>query len=122
MGFLGSTDSARLGLADPARAEALVTGLRSRRWLRPAPPGEPLLGDRLDIHVAVTRSLESLGWRRFEGRPVRGEPGPGVALATEYARLLLAAGVSERVGDDALASAASRLLATAPWPFDVLVP
>lgn len=119
--FLVTTPSAHGHLADDARLEALVAELAGRAWQRPSPPGEPLLGDRLDIYVAVQRTLDATGWRRIQGRPVRGEVKPGRAEVSQRARQILAPGVTGRVSDAALDTAVRRHLDVAPWPFDVLI-
>jgi hypothetical protein len=119
--FLVTTPSARGHLGDGGRLEALVAELASRAWQRPSPPGEPLLGDRLDIYVAVQRTLDAMGWRRIQGRPVRGEVKPATAEVSQRARQILAPGVMERVSDGALDTAVRRHLDVAPWPFDVLI-
>lgn len=119
--YLAATPAARGGLAYRSRTSALVRSLRAEEWKRPRPPGRPMLGDKLDIHIAVDRSLDDLGRRRFGGRPVRGEPSPDTAVAAERARLLLSRVVTTRVTDDQLVATVARHLATAPWPFDLLL-
>lgn len=109
-------------LGDAVRLEALVAGLASRAWQRPSPPGgEPLLGDRLDIYGAVQRTLNAMGWRRIQGRPVRGEVMPERAEVSWRTRQILARGVMERISDAALDTAVRRHLDVAPLPFDVLI-
>ena len=119
--YLAATPAAREGLADMARTSALVRALASEDREQPPPPGRPAHGDTLDMHIAVDRSLDDLGWQRFGGRPVRGEPTPDTAVAAERARLLLSRVVTTRVTDDQLVATVARHLATAPWPFDLLL-
>lgn len=118
--YLGATPDARSSLTDTDRLQRLLDDLRAREWRRPGPPGAPLLGDRLDVYVAVSRALDEVPWRRFGGRPVRGEPTPTAKAIAGAARGLLAPAVSRRIGDDQLLAAARRHLDVAPWPFDVL--
>lgn len=119
--YLAATPTAREGLADTARTSVLVQSLRSEEWKRPRPPGRPMLGDKLDVHIAVARSLDDLGWRRFADRPVRGEPAPDAAAAAQHARTLLSQVVAARVTDEELLASVERHLATAAWPFDLLL-
>jgi hypothetical protein len=119
--YLIATPAARVGLSDTLRLEALVNEFASRSWQRPAPPTEPMLGDRLDVYVAVNRALDQVGWRRFLGRAVRGEMVPDAQTVAERARATLLPGVAERVHDDKLISEVERFLHSAAWPFDVLV-
>jgi hypothetical protein len=119
--YLKATPQARSSLAMPQRLELLVTEFATRAWRQPRPPNEPLLGDRLDIFVAVGRALDFAQWRRFGGRPVRHEPAPSPDYIAQRARALLAKGVSARVSDDKLEDEVERHLTTAAWPFDVLV-
>jgi hypothetical protein len=119
--YLRSTPDARSALALPERIERLLGELATNVWLVPRPPHEPMLGDPLDIHVAVSRAIDSAQWRRFGGRPVRNEPAPSPDDITRHARSLLSPGVSARVDDEKLTAAVERHLAIAVWPFDVLV-
>jgi hypothetical protein len=76
----------------------------------------------LDVFVAISRALDLARWLRIAGLPVRGEPVPDRGDIAQRARALLAPGVSARVEEDAPDQrAVERHLATAAWPFDVLV-
>jgi len=119
--YLSAMPAARPGLADPVRASALLAALASKEWKRPAPVGRPLLGDKLDMFVAVERSLNDFGWHRIGGRPVRGEPRPAVADVVERARLLMLPGVAARVTDAQLVAMVEHHYTTATWPFDTLL-
>jgi hypothetical protein len=118
--FLAATPDARRGLADTRRTGAILAQLATKQWIKPRVPDRPLMGDRLDIYIAVDRSLHDLGWRRFGGRPVKGEPLPAVTEIVRHAHLQLSPPVSRRVSEDQLTEAAQRHLETAPWPFDPL--
>jgi hypothetical protein len=115
------TPDAQSALADRRRLETLIVELRTKRWQDPRPPGEPLLGDRLDTYVAVNKALHAAGWRLFGRRPVRGESTPDAHDVTHRVRVLLAHGVSERVSDDELLQVVERHLHVGAWPFDVLL-
>ncbi|MGH3476381.1 MAG: hypothetical protein ACRDQD_06045 [Nocardioidaceae bacterium] len=119
--YLRATQEARTALAMPDRIEQVLAELATKEWSRPRPPHEPLLGDPLDVFVAVRRAIDSAPWRLFGGRPVRGEPLPHPDCVVERARALLAPGVSARVDDRQLVAATQRHLAIGAWPFDVLV-
>lgn len=119
--YLRATPDARSALARPERIEQLLGELATNVWIVPPPPREPLLGDPLDIHVAVRRALDSARWRRFCGLPVRDEPVPHADDVTREARSLLTPSVSARVDDETLRATVERHLAVAVWPFDVLV-
>jgi hypothetical protein len=119
--YLKATPEARPALAAPDRLEQLLAELGSKAWCKPRPPGEPLLGDPLDIFVATRRALDHAQWRRFLGRPVRDEAAPDPDSLVRSARALLAPGVSARVDDSTLRTTVDRHLETAAWPFDVLV-
>lgn len=118
--YLIETPAARAGLSVTQRQESLVRELANRAWQRPPVPEAPLLGDRLDVFVAVDRVLNDLKWRRFGRRPVRGEPAPNAQAVASAARVRLLRGVSERVSDEDLLDHATRHLAVGRWPFDVL--
>lgn len=118
--YLIDTPAAREGLAITQRLGILVHELANRGWERPPGPEAPLLGDRLDVFVAVDRVLKDLKWRRFGRRPVRGEPAPDAQAVASDARTRLLRGVSQRVSDTDLLDQASRHLAVGRWPFDVL--
>jgi hypothetical protein len=118
--YLKATPAARSGLAMPDRLERLLAELATKEWCKPRPPHEPLLGDTLDIFVAVRRALDLAQWRRFGGLPVRDEPVPDPGDVAQRARALLAPGVSAHVDDSRLAEAVHGHLAIAAWPFDVL--
>jgi hypothetical protein len=120
--YLKATPEARAALAMPDRVERLLAEFAMKEWCRPSPPGEPLLGDGLDIFVAVRRALDLAQWRRFGALPVRNEPVPDADDIAQRARALFAPGVSARVDDKTLRRAIQRHLATAAWPFDVLLP
>ncbi|HET7486595.1 MAG TPA: hypothetical protein VFJ85_01605 [Acidimicrobiales bacterium] len=120
--FLTATPAARPSLADGARLDALLAALATRSWQKPAPPGEPLAGDGLDLHVAIGRALDGMEWRRYRGRPVRGEGRPDQALVAERARARLTRAVSGRTSDEELAAAVRRHVGIGEWPFDVLLP
>jgi hypothetical protein len=119
--YLKATPAARPGLAMPDRLERLLAELATKEWCKPRPPHEPLLGDPLDIFVAVRRALDLVRWRRIGGLPVRNEPVPDAGYVAQRARALLAPGVSARVDDSKLEEAVDRHIAVAAWPFDVLV-
>jgi hypothetical protein len=119
--YLRSTPEARSALALPERIERLLGELATNVWVVPRPPHEPLLGDPLDIHVAVSRAIDSAQWRRLGGRPVRNEPAPRPDDITRRARSLLSPGASARIDDEELTAAVERHLGVAAWPFDVLV-
>ena len=119
--YLIATPAARDSLADSARCRALVAAMARKDWQLPRPPNRPLMGDRLDNFVAVNRALDSLGWRRFERRPVHGEWRPASATVSSQARVLLACEVAERVSSEELARAVKRHVDVGEWPFDVLV-
>ena len=118
--YLGATPAARAGLGRPALARALVDELAAHGWRRPPPPGEPLLGDPLDLHLAVVAVLDR-HLRRFGDRPVRGEPVPAVEQLVPEVLDRLPAWVRPRVTPEAVAERVARHLATGPWPFDVLL-
>lgn len=121
VGYLQTTPEARSGLDAPARLGALLAGLASRSWERPRPRSEPLLGDRLDLFLAIERAVEALGWRRFGGRPVRGEPTPDVEAITRVIRARLLPGVSARIDDGLMTSTVEDHLQVGAWPFDELL-
>jgi hypothetical protein len=120
--YLVATPEARPSLVDAARLGALIAEFKSRVWATPRPPSEPMLGDRLDMYVAVERALHDSQWRRFGGRPVRGERYPDAAAIGQQARVRLDRRVSERITDEALRSVVDRHIHIGAWPFDVLVP
>lgn len=119
--FLAATPDARSGLGDIDRVTRLVSELSGREWRRPGPPTEPFMGDPLDLYVAVFRALSASNWRRFWGRPVRGEPRPELGATADRAWSLLARAVTERVTREDVEKTVQRHLDVAPWPFDVLV-
>jgi hypothetical protein len=105
----------------PDRLKRLLAELATKEWCKPRPPHEPLLGDPLDIVVAVRRARGLAQWRRIGGLPVRNEPVPDPGYVAQSARALLAPGVSARVDDSKLDEAVDRHMAVAAWPFDVPV-
>lgn len=119
--YLAATPAAGGGLADAALAAALIGELATRRWRRPRPPGEPLLGDRLDLHLAVNAVLER-HVRRFGGRQVRGEPTPPMEQLVAEVAAGLPDWVRPRVTGEMVADRVRRHLSTGRWPFDVLLP
>lgn len=119
--YLAATPVARAGLADPGRTAILIGELATRGWRRPRPPREPLLGDRLDLHLAVNAVLER-HVRRFGGRPVRGEPTPPIEQLVVEVSARLPDWVRPRVTSDMVAERVRRHLSTGRWPFDVLLP
>jgi hypothetical protein len=119
--YLTDTPAARSGLATRGYLEQLLVALADKDWRRPHPPNEPLLGDRLDVYVAINRALAQAHWRRFGLRPVRGEWTPQAQDIAQRARGLLLRGVSERVRDEELVTQVDRFLNTGRWPFDVLL-
>jgi hypothetical protein len=118
--YLIETPAARAGLSVAHQQQRLIRELANRAWQRPPVPEAPVLGDRLDVFIAVDRVLNDLKWRRFGGRPVRGEPSPEAHAVASIARVRLLRGVSERVSDQDLLAQATRHLAVGRWPFDVL--
>lgn len=119
--FLIDTPTARPGLADRARVQRLVRELASKTWRAPHVALEPMAGDRLDVHIAVERALDEVGWRRYYGRPVRGDV-PDACQVSARARRLLLRTVAERVTEAELTKRVERHLRVGPWPFDVLLP
>ena len=119
--FLVATPEARQGLANTTRTIGLLEQLATKSWIRPRPPSEPMLGDKLDLFVAVNHVLDAIGWRRFGGHPVRGEALPRLEDIAARARLHLINGVSARVDDEVLIQAVEAHLQVGAWPFDVLV-
>lgn len=118
--YVAATPAARAGLADPDRTSALISALATRGWRRPRPPGEPMLGDRLDLHRAVDAVL-ARRIRRFGGRPVRGEALPPIEQLVAEVTARLPEWVRPRVTPDMVAERVRRHLSTGRWPFDVLL-
>lgn len=120
--YLAATPAARAGLADPDRTGTLVSQLRARTWRRPRPPIEPLLGDRLDLHVAVRAVLQQRVPRRFGGRLVHGEPAPPAGELVAEVMDGLPPRVRPRISPERIARHVERHLAVGRWPFDLLLP
>ncbi len=118
--YLAATPGARPGLDDPARVVALVGELSTKGWRRRRPPLQPLLGDRLDLHLAV-QAVIGRQVRHFGGRSVRGEPVPAVERLASEVVTRLPEWVRPRVGAALVMKSIERHLATGRWPFDVLV-
>lgn len=119
--YLAATPAARAGLANPGRIAIFIRELATGQWRRPAPPREPLLGDRLDLHLAVNAVLERRV-RRFGMRQVRGEAGPPIEQLVAEVTAQLPKWVRPRVTPDMVTIRVRRHLSTGRWPFDLLLP
>jgi hypothetical protein len=119
--YLVATPEARAGLADPRRTRGLLTRLAQGHWRRPEPPHEPLAGERLDLHVTVETTLDELGWRRIDQRPVFGERRPAVDAAVPAVRQALPDELAAKASDDRIRDEVERHLAVGAWPFDALL-
>ena len=119
--FAAETPHARHGLADVAALTRLLGDIASSPQLRRSPPEDHLMGDKLDVDLAIKRVFKSVGVRRFGGRPVRSEPLPPPRELVEQVRGELPAWVRARVSDGQLLRQVGRFLDVRPWPFDGLV-
>jgi hypothetical protein len=119
--YLVATPEARPGLADPRHTRGLLTRLAQGHWRRPEPPHEPLAGERLDLHLTVEATLDELGWRRIDGRPVFGERRPAVDAVVPAVRAALPDELAPKASDERIRDEVERHLAVGPWPFDALL-
>lgn len=119
--YLAATPSARAGLGLPDSVGILIGELATKGWRRPHPPGEPLFGDRLDLHLAVD-SVLGQRMRRFGGRAVRGETSPAIDELVVEVIAKLPELVRPRVDVRKVAERIERHLTTGRWSFDVLCP
>jgi hypothetical protein len=119
--YLVTTAEARPGLADPRRTRGLLTRLAQGHWRRPEPPHEPLAGERLDLHLTVEATLDDLGWRRIDQRPVFGERRPTVDAVGPAVRAALPDELALKASDERIRDEVERHLAVGPWPFDALL-
>lgn len=119
--YLGDTPAVRPCLTDPARTAALLRALRAGgRWWPAKLPHEPLMGDAHDLHWAVLRGLDRAWPRRYDGRPVAGEPVPATATLVAAVRAELPSRLHGTIGDDRIAARLAPYRAVRPWPFGVL--
>lgn len=119
--YLAATPAARPALTNVARLCALLAAFRAHGWRHRRPTGEPLMGDALDMHLAVTRALHVMWPRRYRGRPVRGEPRPGLDDVLAAVRVELPRFVSSRTSDSDIRERLDREFAVGAWPFDALL-
>jgi hypothetical protein len=119
--YLSANPGARPGLADADRARTLLARLAANDWRRPGPPHEPLAGERLDLHVLVEATLDELGWRRIDGRPVAGEPRPATDDVVDAVRRALPDEQAARMPDERIRDEVDRHRVVGAWPFDALL-
>jgi hypothetical protein len=119
--FVAATPAARAGLADPHRVKVLIAELASRQWRDPRPPSQPVLGDRLDLHLTV-EAVVGRHVPHFGRRAVRGVWVPPLDTLVAEVTDRLPDWVRPRVQPGQIAQEIARHLATGRWPFDVLLP
>ena len=120
--FLTSYPAARTGLGDPARVERLLRGLAGSEWRRPRPPGEPLMGDRYDLHHAILRVSRRQRWPIVARHPVRMPGLPSLAEATSAVMSEVPARSPYRRDRDGVQAVVRRHLEAGAWPFGHLLP
>ncbi len=78
------------------------------------------MGDALDLWLAIQRTL-SLAWpRRFDGRPIAGEPRPRAEDLIGAVSDALPAWARTRVTHEQIGEKLHGILAVGGWPFAVL--
>lgn len=114
--YLRDTPAARPGLADPVRVTALARAMRHGHWWSTHLP-HSLSFDPYGLHWSVSRALDEMWPRRYDGRPVAGEPLPDLDDVVRHVR----AEQPGRFTDDEIAERVRPYLAVAPWPFSILL-
>lgn len=119
--FVAATPEARSGLEDGHALACLVSAIDSGPVFERWPPEDHMMGDKLDVDLAIKRVFKSVGVRRFEGRPIRNEPSPGASELVERVNAELPAWVRPRVDAAQIEKQVTRFLEIRPWPFDCLI-
>ena len=119
--YAARTPAARSGLGQEHSLARLLADLGSRPLFERSPPEHHLMGDKLDIDIAIDKVLARRGVRRFGGRPIRGEPLPTAPDLVAPVREALPAWVRGRVDEAQIEKQVDRLLNVRPWPFGCLI-
>lgn len=119
--YAARTPAARSGLGREHSLARLLADLGSRPLFERSPPEHHLMGDKLDIDIAIEKVFARCGVRRFGGRPVCGEPLPTVPDLVAPVRDALPGWVHGRVHEAQIEKQVARLLNVRPWPFGCLI-
>jgi hypothetical protein len=127
--YLILTPEARRGLGVPGQVRLVIEELRSQVrsqigtlvWKQHGVVEEPIMGDRLDLHLAIERVLAVAWTRRIGHRPVRGEPVPEPEPLVDRVRLELPRRLRAHITDQQILDRLRAMTAADPWPFDLLL-